>query len=146
MKILRHLLILSAIFCAGCIPYRYTLQPGATGTVVDNESGVPLPNAHVVLSRMDGTWNPTNITHIFFTNQVASTASTNDGTFRISPKKGWRVFLLLPIDYTYPKYELEVEGTNYQTLKFQFFSISINHGITNFGTIKLTTQRDSAAR
>jgi hypothetical protein len=140
MKALKHLLILSAIFCSGCIPYHYTLQPGATGTVVDSKSGCPLPDAQVILSSIHGTWDPTNNIDVFFTNQVASTTSTNNGTFHIPPKREWSVLIFIPIDFPWKRYELRVENTNYQTLKFRFTSFPLDTGkqaSTNFGVIKL---------
>jgi hypothetical protein len=145
MKILfRFGLILLLVFCAGCIPYHYTLQPGATGTVMDGKSGTPLSHVHVVLSRISGRWNPTNNISEFFTNQVASTTSANDGTFHISSKREWGILILIPQDFFWANYEFKVENTNYQTLKFRFASVAIDTGkqsTTNFGVIKLSADQ-----
>jgi hypothetical protein len=150
MKILFRLkFILPLVFCAGCIPYHYTLQPGAIGTVVDAKSGTLLPNTHVVLSRLSETWNPTNRISLFFTNQVASTTSTNDGAFRIQPKREWGILFFVPTDFPWGIYELKVENTNYQTLRFRFASVLIDTGkqaTTNFGAVKLQAQGSHVAR
>jgi hypothetical protein len=139
MKIFRRLLILSVVFCSGCIPYHFTTRQGAKGTVVDAQSGSPLPNVHVILSSVHGRWNSTNNISVFYTNQFASTVTTTNGTFCIPSQKQWGLLFILG-DYFHEHCELKIESTNYQTVKLPLdYRVEENfmRANGNFGVINL---------
>jgi hypothetical protein len=126
MKILFRLsFVLPLIFCSGCIiiPYHFTARPGANGIVEDEQIGIPLANVHVVLSTVYGTGNgnPTNEIVTWFTNELVSTSSKDNGTFQIPPKKQWGL-LIIPSDHFPRDYELKAESTNYYPAKIHFNS------------------------
>jgi alkanesulfonate monooxygenase SsuD/methylene tetrahydromethanopterin reductase-like flavin-dependent oxidoreductase (luciferase family) len=43
---------------SGCFPIRYLLWPGISGSVIDDSTGTPVPNATVILSRKGESQHP----------------------------------------------------------------------------------------
>ena len=66
--------LLVAALCVGCVR-RYVSAPGASGRVVDAQSGMPVAGALVTVTRQDG--------------PDAQTRSSQKGTFRVHPAHGW---------------------------------------------------------
>jgi hypothetical protein len=77
-------LLITVVFCVGCIPYRFTMKTGAVGRVLDAQSGVPVSAAQV---STEANWSSSQHWRL-----TASTAQ--DGTFRIEPQRKWGIFIL----------------------------------------------------
>jgi hypothetical protein len=142
MKTLRQFLFIVALpLCAGCIiiPYHFTTRPGISGEVI-NEKGGPIANAQIRLSGLYGFRDETNQVDVWKTNLLISTSTTDKGCFSIPSERKWSV-LFIPSDVFRRHYELEVEGTNFQTVKMRVIGDPLSTGrnaIINMGAIKLS--------
>jgi len=102
------ILFFALSLCNGCVSYHWLLRPGATGSVVDLQTGGPIAGAQITFSRDPKFYKNWYIN----TNQglrVTNTLSAADGTFCIPPPAKVGVcryhlseqpFLLCIVNYT----------------------------------------------
>ncbi len=95
-----RILILAALTLqAACFPYRDIERPAISGSVVSAADGKPIGGAIVSDPR-----SPT---------YRATTAS--DGTFSLSPEKGWRMWIIIPQE-PFSAADLEVTAPGYKKM------------------------------
>jgi hypothetical protein len=121
------LLFLSfGLFAAGCFPYRFTIVPGATGEVVDAQSGAPLSGALVTL------------TDRYRPDRYEITGLTMaDGRFEIPAKQGWGV-VIAPFDPLPVTALVTVQADGYQQAEKKISMTTMGPAITNLGKISMT--------
>lgn len=93
-------LLLSAL-CVGCVR-RYVSAPGASGRVIDAQSGMPVAGALVTVTRQEGPY--------------AQTHTSQRGMFRVHPAHGWYQLPTRGVWISCPA-TLTVEHGEYQTYR-----------------------------
>jgi hypothetical protein len=119
------LLLLGA--CSGCSTHLITMKPGASGRVVDAETGAALNGVQVALD--DRT-----------SNTLAAASTAADGRFKISPDRERHVHLLrTPIeDYSSASYTLRVQHAGFKPFFAKFYTNARSGpAATNFPAIAL---------
>jgi len=89
------------IAASGCFPYHYTTRPGLAGSVVGAESHAPLAGAGI-------SFGGTNATAVAF--------SAADGSFVVSPKRQWGIWII-PQDVFAMPWSVRVYHTGYETIE-----------------------------
>jgi hypothetical protein len=117
--------VISSLLCAGCIPYHFTIRPGAIGSIRDSRTGVPVAGVNVSVVPSRG-------------NKPVGRATTDtDGTFRVLPRRQWGVYIV-PTDIFPMYFTLSVQHTGYQPVVVQFTHRAMGQGtLTNFGEIRI---------
>ena len=118
-RLFAFLLLLGA--CSGCSTHLITMKPGASGRVVDAETGAALNGVQVALD-----------------DRTSSTAA--DGRFKISPDRERHVHLLrTPIeDYSSASYTLRVQHAGFKPFFAKFYTNARSGpAATNFPAIAL---------
>ncbi len=77
-------IVLTLCLCSGCTSYHWLLRPGATGLIVDSQTGAPIARAQVVLSR-DPKFYGTLYVGDGGSLYAARTLSATNGTFTFQP-------------------------------------------------------------
>ncbi len=106
------------LVCSGCTSYHWLLRPGVTGSVVDSQTGSPIPGAQVTFSR-----DPKLYENWYINKnrglRVTNTLTAADGTFSIPPLEKWGLH-----DTTAPNdpvfYALSVRRDGYQAYTNRF--------------------------
>jgi len=106
------LIFLTLCLGSGCTSYHWLLRPGATGSIVDSQTGAPIVGAQIVLSR-DPKFYGTLYIGDGGSLYAASTLSAIDGTFTFQPlQKRGVIDTVSPNDGIF--YELSVRRDGYQ--------------------------------
>jgi hypothetical protein len=114
-----------ALVCSGCIPYHFTVRPGASGTVVDARTGLPVAGAAVSVASVRG--------H----DPAGNATTTPDGSFRIPPRRQWGVYIVPGDIFPFP-FTLSVQQGGYQQAIVQFAHRAMGEGATtNFGVLRI---------
>src|SRR5438067_5769416 len=114
-----------AFLCAGCIPYHFTMRPGASGRVLDARTGVPVAGAGVSVAPVRGD------------DPVGTATTATDGSFRVPPRRQWGVYIV-PGDVFPCRFTLSVQHDGYQQAVVQFAHRAMGDGTTtNFGVVKI---------
>ncbi len=79
-------LLLVTLALSGCFPIRYLARPGISGSVVDEATGAPVPNATVILSRRGDTEYP-----------LIATVTDTQGRFALPERRAIGVYIV-PMD------------------------------------------------
>ncbi len=113
------------LLCSGCIPYHFTMRPGASGVVLDSSTGVPIGGAAVSVAPVRG-------------DDPAGTATTAaDGSFKVPPKRQWGVYIFPGDIFLFPL-TLAVQHDGYQPTTIQFARRAMGEGTsTDFGVLRL---------
>jgi hypothetical protein len=72
---------------SGCFPYHYTDRPGISGRVVNARTREPLAGASISFG---------------LTNTVAVAISSADGSFVVSPKRQWGIWIIPQDVFSFP--------------------------------------------
>ena len=118
--------VLALTLCAGCIPYRFTDRPAASGIVVDAITRTPIAGAGV------------EVTAVRAGTQSGKGESGADGSFSIPAKKKWG-FLPLIGDIFPNAFILTLQSGGYYSLTIEFAQHPGGAGATNFGTLQMKT-------
>ena len=115
----------AALVCSGCVAYHFTMRPGASGTVLDARTGLPVAGASVSLAPERG-------------DDPAGTATTAaDGSFTLPPRRQWGVYIV-PGDVFPSPFTLSVQHDGYQPATVRFFHRAMGDDtVMNFGVLRL---------
>jgi hypothetical protein len=91
-----------AFTVTGCFPMRFTVRPGANGTVVDSQTHAPVAGAEVFFSRSSYTFyhfppQPPEIGPAVSNATPPFVFTDASGRFTIPPRKKWGVYIV-PMD------------------------------------------------
>ena len=105
LKLVSHFVLFAlCVTMSGCFPYHYTTRPGLSGTVVSAASHMPLAEAGISFGR-------TNTTIVAF--------STADGSFAVSPRRQWGIWII-PQDVFAMPWTVCIRHAGYETNYTQF--------------------------
>ena len=114
-------------FGSGCFPYRLTTSPGASGVVVDAQTGTPI----------SGAWVSVRPLPLSGTDIRSGTNSGPGGAFRIATTRQW-AFYLFPADMFSAPFALSVTNQGYQSALVPFrYKLAFKPVATNFGEVRL---------
>ena len=117
---------LFAALSAGCFPYHFTLVPGATGKVVDAQSGIPIGQVAVIL------------TDRYRPDEYESTVQTTaDGRFEIPAKQKWSL-VIAPFDPAPAIALVNFRAEGYADVEKRISITIMGPPITDLGTIPMT--------
>lgn len=121
MKSLQQLIpiLFVGVLSTGCIPYRFTTRPGASGRVLDSQTQSPVAGAVVSLSAQSG-------------HAAAKTAL--DGSFLIPAQHQWWV-CFIGMDPMRWSAEVTVSADGYGTAKTGFIVFATGPGVTRLGDV-----------
>jgi hypothetical protein len=131
------------IFCAGCFPFHYCEQPGIRGTVVDQQSGLPLTNALVDLAVIYGFRDETNSVDVWKTNSIARTNVNFSGSFEIPPVRKWGIYII-PMDVFPRDYKIRASAVDHVEKDIYFMHCATCTGkntLVGFGNIPLRPEK-----
>jgi len=115
-------MVILALVLSGCvIPYRFTPKQGATGIVLDEESGKPIPEANIVVTTHEG---------------IMSTASGSDGHFEIASERQWGIYMI-PMDPMPWPWSIRISAKGFQEFYKEETTNIMAHGSREIGEIKL---------
>ena len=111
-------------FLGGCIPYNFTLVQGATGTVVSDETGLPIKNANIIVTagdrRTTGTTGP-------------------DGKFFVPPETEWGVVFAAEDFLTWP-WTLAIGADGRQGYSLNDRGSPVQRKVRDVGRIRLKSK------
>jgi hypothetical protein len=115
---------------SGCLPLRYNVSPGASGTVVDDERHSPIAGAEVVVSQL--IYPPPSADAAFTNCRPPVVTTDTTGHFSIPAERRWD-FFVVPID-AFPRFGLlVVKCDGYQSMTVPFWSRTVQ----NIGEVSL---------
>lgn len=119
--------VLTLAASSGCIPYRFTTKPGATGRVLDARNQKPVAGAVVVSLSTTGSGLV----------QEGLALPAADGSFRIPASVEWGVIVGAPLP-VYRRTRVEFRARGYFTAHRDFKSTSAGPEYTQLGEVPLT--------
>lgn len=114
------------VVCAGCIPYRFVGTTGASGRIVDAQSGAAVGQAKIVVSESGPGRNVQTVIY-----------SSTDGTFYITPCHKWGVLPLGPLDPLSWFTTIDISAPSYTTFSQAFRCTTIGPGTIKLPDVKL---------
>jgi hypothetical protein len=121
--------LLAALSLGGCFPYHYTQRPGATGTVVDAQSGAPIRGALVSLVGYGMRSRPQD--------DVFDVRTAADGRFEILPVKEWNIYVV-PMHPASIPVALKVRANGYTDLDREISFSMLGPAVEDFGALRMT--------
>jgi hypothetical protein len=121
--------LLVALSVGGCFPYHYTQRPGATGTVVDAQSGAPIRGALVSLVGYGMSSRPQD--------DVFDARTAADGRFEIVPVKQWNIYVV-PMRPAPVPVALKVRAKGYRDLDKEISFSMLGPSVEDFGSLRMT--------
>lgn len=119
-------LYLASVFLSGCFPVQYTLNPGASGIVVDAQNKKPIAGASVLL---------TTSSNVDPTRRVSATTN-EQGEFVIPADQKWGVYIV-PMDPIGLEGVVTVQAMGYNGTKKKFRTSSMGPANSKLGIIPL---------
>jgi hypothetical protein len=120
-------MLLASLCLVGCFPYHYTLRPGLSGVILDETTSTPIANASVIVTTRE-------ISHQIGEIDVAA---ASDGTFRLSPKQRWGIYII-PMDVFGPWTDATVTAPGYANQSFKLSSSAMGPKDVSLGDVRLT--------
>jgi 5-hydroxyisourate hydrolase-like protein (transthyretin family) len=82
---MRHaiLFLVAVLTLSGCLPVRYLVRPGISGSVIDDSTGAPVSNATVILSRKERSQFP-----------LIATATDAQGAFTLAERRAVGIYIV----------------------------------------------------
>jgi hypothetical protein len=114
-------LVAAAGFLTGCFPIQYTINPGASGAVVDAQSKNPVTGASVLLAT---------------SKRRVSTTTNNHGEFMVSPDQEWGIYIV-PMDPFPLEGSVTIQASGYKETTKQFRTSTIGPANSKLGEISL---------
>ena len=105
LSIMHFVILLFACFMSSACAFRCTTRPGVAGTVIDAQTGKPLPRATITLGRSDN---------------AISAQATSDGTFTLQAQKKWGFFSTF--DAFPRRYPLSILHSGYSSFRTEIVS------------------------
>ena len=124
--------LLVALSAAGCFPYHYTDRPGATGTVLDAQSGEPIAGALVSLVGYGVRSRPQD--------DVFDVRTAADGRFEIRPVQRWNIYVVPMRPASVPA-TLKIRARGYKDVDKEIAFSMLGPSIEDFGPIRMTRAR-----
>lgn len=120
---------LLALSTGGCFPYYYTQRPGATGTVVDAQSGAPVSGALVSLVSYGMRSRPQD--------DVFDVRTAADGRFEIFPVQRWNMYIV-PMHPSPIPAALKIRAKGYKDADREISFSMLGPAVEDFGSVRLT--------
>lgn len=117
---------LVSAFLSGCFPIQYTINPGASGRVVDAENNDPIADANVHLD----TSTHTN------TKRRVSTTTNNRGEFCIPADQEWGIYIV-PMDPFPLTGTVTIQASGYKETTKEFRTSTMGPANSKLGVILL---------
>jgi hypothetical protein len=113
-----QLLSLAAVglFCAGCVPWRFTSSPGASGVVMDAKTYAAIGGAQVTVCRSEFPMEkPRSVTNALKNARPPRIVTKADGRFSIDRESKWVMFYPAPMPMP-PVGEIVIQRDGYEPL------------------------------
>ena len=121
-----------ALACPGCVPWKFTTSPGATGSVVDARTHTPITGAELVISR--STYPPDSVEKAFQNHRAPMVMTAETGRFSVPLQRRLDLYCI-PVDI-FPRFGLLVVRCHgYKSACVPFWSRSV----ADVGEIQLET-------
>jgi hypothetical protein len=121
-----------ALLSSGCVPWKFTTSPGATGRVVDARTHTPISGAELVISR--STYPPPSVEKAFVNHRAPMVMTGETGGFSVPLQRRIDLYCV-PVDI-FPRFGLlVVRCQGYKSACVPFWSRSV----ADLGEIQLET-------
>jgi hypothetical protein len=121
---------MAGCLCIGCIPWRFTAGPGASGTVIDSKTRAPISGAQVAISLCK--YPPSSLDDALAAERDPKVTTDQSGQFSVPADRRWGIYIF-PVD-SLPEFGLlVVKHDGYEVAEVPVWSRSV----ANVGAIVL---------